>query len=246
MTTVRISSMLNDALAGTIAFKHDSKFTGYIVSSGDTALGSVALVCGIGLYRSLEVASTSGCWCVSRSCPGSVLLVFLVVFLFLPLVVLVSYYYLLRFDVLGCGLLALRCLLCSLSVLVSLCSLLNLVCSLCLTCSSLSSSSSLCVLSAGCVFFLLALGSSLCLTWFSLSASLAVALLLVSVFSSQSLLVYLSLVSLLVNLLCPFFMLDGPGLSRRRSRSLLPLFLPCLLLFSGVSWRPSQAILGHT
>ncbi|ETW85236.1 hypothetical protein HETIRDRAFT_101044 [Heterobasidion irregulare TC 32-1] len=41
---------------GTIAFKHDSKFTGYIVSSGDTALGSVALVCGIGLYRSLEVA----------------------------------------------------------------------------------------------------------------------------------------------------------------------------------------------
>ncbi|ETW85257.1 hypothetical protein HETIRDRAFT_448420 [Heterobasidion irregulare TC 32-1] len=47
---------------GTIAFKHDSKFTGYIVSSGDTALGSVALVCGIGLYRSLEVASTSGCW----------------------------------------------------------------------------------------------------------------------------------------------------------------------------------------
>ena len=66
--------MLNDALAGTIAFKHDSKFTGYIVSSGDTALGSVALVCGIGLYRSLEVASTSGCWCVSSTCLGSVLL----------------------------------------------------------------------------------------------------------------------------------------------------------------------------
>ena len=138
----------------------------------------------------------------------------------LSLVVLVSYHYFLRFSVLSCVLLALRCLLWSLCVLTSLCSLIAVS------------------------FFLLALACSLCLTWSSLSP-LAVALLLVSGFSSQYLLVYLSLVSLLVYLLCPFFMLDGPGLSRRCSRSLLPLFLPCLLLFSGVSWRPSQAILGH-
>ena len=150
--------MLNDAFAGTIAFKHDSKFTGCPVSSGDTTLESVALVCGIGLYHSLEVASTSGCWCVSSTCPGSVLLVLLVLLLFLPLVVLVSYYYLLRFDVLGCGLLAPRCLLWSLYVPWSLCvlaslgCLLDLVCSLCLTCSSLSSLSLLCLLSWLCLF----------------------------------------------------------------------------------------------
>ena len=138
------------------------------------------MVYGIGLYRSLEVASTSGCWCVSSTCLGSVLLVLLVLLLFLPLVVLVSYYYLLRFDVLGCVLLAPRYLLWSLCVLASLCS-------------------------PSCVFFLLALGCSLCLTWSSLSPSLAVALLLVSGFSSQSLLVYLSLVSLLVYLVWPFF-----------------------------------------
>ena len=209
--------MLNDAQAGTIAFKHDSKFTGGVVSSGDTALGSVALVCGFALYHSLEVASTSGCWCVSRTCLGLVLLVLL---LFVPLVVLVSYHYLLRFDVLGCVLLAPRCLLWSLCVLASLCS-------------------------PSCVFFLLALACSLCLTWFSLSASLAVALLLVSSFSSQSLLVYLSLVSLLVYLLLPFFMLGGPGLSRRQSRSLLPLSLSYLWFFSGVSWQHSQPILGN-
>ncbi|ETW85327.1 hypothetical protein HETIRDRAFT_414361 [Heterobasidion irregulare TC 32-1] len=169
-------------IAGTIAFKHDSKFNSYVVSSGDTALGSVALVCGIGLYRSLEVASTSGCCCV---------------------------------------LLALRCLLWSLCVLTSLCSLIAVS------------------------FFLLALACSLCLTWSLLSPSLAVALLLVSGFSSQSLLVYLSLVSLLVNLLCPFFMLGGPSLSLRPSRSLLLLSLSCLFPFSGISGRPSQLILGH-
>ena len=72
--------MLNDASAGTIAFKHDSKSTGCVLSSGDTALESVALVCGIGLCRSLEVASTSGCWCVSQACLGLVLLVLLLVF----------------------------------------------------------------------------------------------------------------------------------------------------------------------
>ena len=115
--------MLNDASAGTIAFKHDSKFTGCSVSSGDTTLESVALICGIGLYRSQEVASTSGCWCVSSTCLGSVSLVlFLAIFLFLPLVVLVSLQYSLRFDVLGCVLLAPRCLLWSLCVLASLCS----------------------------------------------------------------------------------------------------------------------------
>ena len=112
----------------------------------------------------------------------------------LSLVVLVSYHYLLRFSVLSCVLLALRCLLWSLCVLTSLCSLIAVS------------------------FFLLALAPSLCSTWSSLSPSLAVALLLVSGFSSQYLLVYLSLVSLLVNLLCPFFMLGGPGLSLRPSR----------------------------
>ena len=150
--------MLNAASAGTIAFKRDSKFTGCVVSSGDTTLGSVALVCGIGLYRSLEVASTSGCWCVSSTCLGSVFLVLLVLLLFPPLVVLVSCYYSLCFDVLGCGLLASCYLLWSLYVpwslciLVSLGCLLDLVCSLCLTCSSLSSLSLLCLLSWLCFF----------------------------------------------------------------------------------------------
>ena len=147
--------MLNDASAGTIAFKHDSKFTGRVISFGDTALGSVALVCGIGLYRSLEVASTSGCWCVSQTCLGLVLLVLLLVF---SLVVVVC------------------CALLSLAVVFSL-----------LAVFSARSASS-----PGCVFFL-PLAFWLCSTWSSLSP-LAVALLLVSGFSFQSLLVYLSLV----------------------------------------------------
>ena len=206
--------MLNAASAGTIAFKRDSKFTGCVVSSGDTTLGSVALVCGIGLYRSLEVASTSGCWCVSSTCLGSVLLVLLVLLLFLPLVVLVSYHYLLRFEILGCVLLAPRCLLWSLCVLVFLCCLLAVSC--------------------------------FCSLWLSRSVQLGPRCLLLSLWlcsSSQSLLVYLSLVSLLVYLLWPFFMLDGPGLSRRRSRSILLLSLSCLLFFSATSWRRSQPIL---
>ena len=196
--------MLNAASAGTIAFKRDSKFTGCVVSSGDTTLGSVALVCGFGLYRSLEVASTSGCWCVSSTCLGSVLLVLLVVSLFLPLVVLVSYYYLLRFDVLGCGLLALCCVLCSLWAPVSLCSLLDLAGWLCLTCSS---SSSLCLLSWPCLFS----ARSGFLAVFDLVLALFLSLWLCS--SCQSLLVDLSLVTLLVYLLWPFFMLGGHGLS---------------------------------
>ena len=150
--------MLNAASAGTIAFKRDSKFTGCVVSSGDTTLGSVALVCGIGLYRSLEVASTSGCWCVSSTCLGSVLLVLLVLLLVFSLVVVVC------------------CTLLSLAVVFSL-----------LAVFSARSASS-----PGCVFFL-PLAFWLCSTWSSLSP-LAVALLLVSGFSFQSLLVYLSLV----------------------------------------------------
>ncbi|ETW85284.1 hypothetical protein HETIRDRAFT_309468 [Heterobasidion irregulare TC 32-1] len=190
-------------LIGTIAFKHDSNFTGRVVSSGDTALGSVALVCGIGLYRSLEVASMSGCWCVSSTCLGSVLPALLVLLLFLSLVVLVSYHYLLRFDVLGCGLLALCCVVCSLWVPVSLCPLFDLACLLCLTCSF---SSSPCLLSWPSLFLLIAVACFLCFTWSSLSPLLAVALILVSDVSCQSLLVsvfvlaYLNLIFLLVYL----------------------------------------------
>ena len=226
--------MLNGAFAGTIAFKHDSKFTGRVVSSGDTTLGSVALVCGIGLYRSLEVASMSGCWCVSLTCLGSVLPVLLVVFLFLPLVVLVSYHYLLRFDVLGCSLLASRCLLWYPmfpvhSVSSSLLAVSWIWCARSVLLAPRSPLYPCSVFSPGCVFFLLTLSFSLCLSWFSLSP-LAVALLLVSGFSSQSLLVYLSLVSLLVYLVWPSFILGGPGLSRRRSRPLSCLSLPCLTM----------------
>ena len=193
--------MLNDALAGTIAFKHDSKFLGCSVSSGDTTLGSVALVCGIGLYRSLEVVSTSGCWYlwnVSGSCPLARLLTG-------------GFRLLLLFAALYCPWLwSTRSLLCSLVALCFLCCLLA-------------------------VSFLLALAPSLCSTSFSLSPSLAVALLLISGFSSQSFLVYLSLVSLLVYLVWPSFTLGGPGLSRRRSRSVMFISFLLIVLFWCIS-----------
>ena len=172
----------------------------------------------------------SGCWCVSLTCLGSVLPVLLVVFLFLPLVVLVSYHYLLRFDVLGCSLLASRCLLWYPmfpvhSVSSSLLAVSWIWCARSVFLVPRSPLYLCSVFSPGCVFFLLALSFfSLFLSWSSLSP-LAVALLLVSGFSSQSLLVYLSLVSLLVYLVWPFFTLGGSGLSRRRSRSLLLLSL---------------------
>ncbi|ETW85240.1 hypothetical protein HETIRDRAFT_168518 [Heterobasidion irregulare TC 32-1] len=232
-------------LIGTIAFKHDSKFTGRVVSSGDTALGSVALVCGIGLYRSLEVASMFGCWCVSSTCLGSVLPVLLILLLFLPLVVLVSYHYLLRFDVLGCGLLALCCVVCSLWVPVSLCSLFDLACLLCLACSF---SSSPCLLSWPSLFLLIAVACFLCFTWSSLSPFLAVALILVSDVSCQSLLVsvfvlaYLNLIFLLVYLVLAVIHSRWPwSISATLSISLASLRF--LSLSFGSSWRPSQPIL---
>ena len=173
------------------------------------------------------MAWISGCWCGSQTCLGSVLLVLLPVF---SLVAIVSGYCLLRFDILGCGLLALCSRLSVFSPRSGFLALSDLLLVLALS-SHLA------------VSFLFALACSLCLTRSSLSPSLAVALILVSGFASQSLLVYLSLVSLLVYLLWPFFMLDGPGLSRRRSRSLLLLSLSCLLFFSATSWRRSQPIL---
>ena len=99
------------------------------------------------------------------------------------------------------------------------------------------------------VFSLLAV-SFFCSLWLSRSVCLSPRCLLLSLWlcswflaSHFNLCSFISVLSLLVYSLCPFSMLGGPGLSRRRSQSLLLLSLSCLLFFSSTSWRPSQPIL---